>query len=168
MATYRNVLTQAPTLSAMAFCSVDSMVRTVSMCFSSRLMSGIGNFWYTCCLSATTTILCRICWNFLSNNITNNSESLLILDCTLLCNKKLLKRVWPDGKANSKTQRLTKVNQNLDRWTDGHHQSISQNCFAIQLKVKISKSYICTQPHLQRHMKSVKCEQPLYELTVKI
>ena len=54
--------------------------------------------------------------------------------CYFIYNKKPLKTIWLDCKANSKlkTHRLTKVNQNADRQTDGHHQSISRNCFAIR------------------------------------
>ena len=33
---------------------------------------------------------------------------------------------------------------------------------------KISKSYILTQPHLQGHVMSVKCEEPIDELTVQV
>ena len=33
---------------------------------------------------------------------------------------------------------------------------------------KISKSYILTPPHPQGHMMSVKCEQPIHELTVQV
>ena len=35
-------------------------------------------------------------------------------------------------------------------------------------KVKISKSYILTLLHPQGHVMSVKCEQPLDELTVQV
>ena len=35
-------------------------------------------------------------------------------------------------------------------------------------KVKISKSYILTLPYPQGYMMSVKCEQPLDELTVQV
>ena len=35
-------------------------------------------------------------------------------------------------------------------------------------KVKISKSYILTPPNPQGHVMSVKCEQPLDELTVQV
>ena len=37
-----------------------------------------------------------------------------------------------------------------------------------QTMAKISKSYILTPPHLQGHVMSVKCEQPLDELTVQV
>ena len=37
-----------------------------------------------------------------------------------------------------------------------------------QTMAKISKSYILTTPHPQRHVRSVKCEQPLDELTVQV
>ena len=33
---------------------------------------------------------------------------------------------------------------------------------------KISKSYILTPPHLQRRVMSVKCEEPIDELTVQV
>ena len=33
---------------------------------------------------------------------------------------------------------------------------------------KISKSYILTPPHPQGHVKSVKCEEPIDELTVQV
>ena len=33
---------------------------------------------------------------------------------------------------------------------------------------KISKSYILTQPHPRGHGMSVKCEQPINELTVQV
>ena len=37
------------------------------------------------------------------------------------------------ARLQSKFQNLNaKVNQNVDRQTDGHHQSISRNCFAIR------------------------------------
>ena len=37
-----------------------------------------------------------------------------------------------------------------------------------QTMAKISKSYILTTPHPQGHVMSVKCEQPLDELTVQV
>ena len=37
-----------------------------------------------------------------------------------------------------------------------------------QTMAKISKSYIFTTPHPQGHVMSVKCEQPLDELTVQV
>ena len=37
-----------------------------------------------------------------------------------------------------------------------------------QTMAKISKSYILTPPHPQGHVMSVKCEQPLDELTVQV
>ena len=37
-----------------------------------------------------------------------------------------------------------------------------------QTMAKISKSYILTLPHPQGHVMSVKCEQPLDELTVQV
>ena len=35
-------------------------------------------------------------------------------------------------------------------------------------KVKISKSYILTPPHTQGHVMSVKCEEPIDELTFQV
>ena len=37
-----------------------------------------------------------------------------------------------------------------------------------QNMAKISKSYILTQPHSQGHVMSVKCEEPIDELTVQV
>ena len=33
---------------------------------------------------------------------------------------------------------------------------------------KISKSFILTQPHLQGHGMSMKCQEPIHELTVQV
>ena len=38
----------------------------------------------------------------------------------------------------------------------------------IKIWQNLSKSYILTSPHLQRHVMSVKCEQPLDEPTVQV
>ena len=48
-------------------------------------------------------------------------------------NKKLLETVLSVAKQSENLNtKLIKCGQQTDKWTDGHNQSISQNCFAIR------------------------------------
>ena len=56
----------------------------------------------------------------------------------------------------AKETRHVFVKHGCPRWQQSHNMA------------KISKSYIFTQPHSQGHVMSVKCEEPIDELTVQI
>ena len=88
---------------------------------------------------------------------------------------KLLNRIWQNltGKEYSLTISSTKFVffGQIQKKIITRHVFVKPGCPRRQQNqtlAKFSKSYILTPPHPQGHLMSVKCEQPLDELTVQV
>ena len=63
------------------------------------------------------------------------------------------------------------INANITKITlmnENRHVFVKPRWQQSENTAKISKSYILTPPHPQGHLMSVKCEEPIDELTVKV